>query len=113
MTIALDDAYARAVVSGTIINNLRFAVTAESQEDLLMIVDNIVNESSNVGVKAVLYASHLRRVQVKSQVTWLKSRVKSQVFRPKSEVKSQVSIPKSQVKSQVLRYKFQVCLESL
>jgi len=55
MAMALKDVDAGALINGSIINNLRFAddiaATAESQDDLQMIVDNIVKESSNMGMR--------------------------------------------------------------
>ena len=55
MARALKDVDAVAVLNGTIINNLCFAddiaATAESQDDLQMIVDNILLKCNKMGMK--------------------------------------------------------------
>jgi Reverse transcriptase (RNA-dependent DNA polymerase) len=55
MAMALKDVEAGALMNGSIINNLRFAddiaAITESQDDLQMIVDNIVEASKSMGMR--------------------------------------------------------------
>ena len=57
MAMALEDVETGALINGSIINNLRFAddiaATAESQDDLQMIVDNIVEASKSMGMRGI------------------------------------------------------------